>query len=536
MSTGLELQVLDVRTHEQFLVRQSERIDKWCKGDVRAESLQRFVLHEMSMNNDLRQCTPTSIYLAILACAANGLVPGKIRNLCYLVPFNNTVKGPNGQDMKVAEATFMRGWRGVKHQGYRAGLQMVSADIHRNDTFDYDKGTKGFVRYRAALEGRGPVIGAAAWTELPNGRGVEVEYMDVEELEKVRAFACKFKPSPAWNGDFKNQMQRKSAMRRLGNQIEMGEEFFAGELIENAQDEGSLSTAIDALTDGEATRIMSQQSVEAATFGALPRPAQAQVPAQLPAGPAPAKPAAAAKPKAAAAPAPAAPAGQKLDEAKAKVENKSRPPAAPTSSSGSPATANDGGTPPARSEGNPTAGAAGSTAQPSQASPAASSPASSGTASNPSTSSESSPAQSTESSSSASTEEDGGDFGDVANEPGPDEDFDASFGEDPEDSTPQAPVTREQWVAAFQAWAAAHPTREQVNADASWQDVFRGWCAACQSKAEMDADKPVFINWAKGVFSVGRKADPSKGITALAPDPGSADMQKIFAHRYKQVP
>lgn len=558
MTTGTELQLLSVSQHEQFLRRQSERLNNWClpASNMRSDMLIRHALHEMSIDASLQACTPTSIYLALMACAVTGLVPGKMKSLAFLIPFKNTKKivdaNGHGKEVTDTEATFMIGWRGIKHTGYRAGLDMVSAVIHANDDFDFDKGTTPFVRYKPALRGAGQIIGTACWVKLPRG-GLEIEYLDMEELGKIET-AAKAKgggKSPAWDGPFKDQMQRKSALRRLGKQIEMGEDFHRAELIENTYaDAGSIAGAIDIITDGEATRALSAASTEAAVFGGAPRPAQVQVPAQLQAAPAPA-PQPISKPRQASPPAKPAPttpantakaeldAAAKLDEAKAKVEAK-RPPAASTSPSGTPATASDGGTPPARSAASPTAGAAGSTAHHSQGSPAVSSPASSGPASNPSTSSESTPAPSTGSSSSASTEEDSGrdlgDFGDVAAEPGPDEDFDSSFGDEAEDPARQPPVTRQEWVAAFQAWAAEHPTREAVLADASWLDVFRGWCAVCHTKAELDADKPVFINWAKGVFSLGRKADPAKGLSEIKPDTGSADMQKIFAHRYKQVP
>ena len=137
---------------------------------------------------------------------------------------------------------------------------------------------------------------------------------------------------------------------------------------------------------------------------------------------------------------------------------------------------------------------------------------------------------------SASSDDEGaGDFGDVASEPGPDEDFDTAFGEE-DDHPSTTPTTREGWLAAFQRWAAEHPTRESVLADDSWKEIFQSWANACQSKAEMDTDKSTFIGWAKDRFTVGRKAEPAKGIEAVPPDPGSIEMQKMFAARYKAVP
>lgn len=538
MSNGTELQVLNVTQHEQFLSKQRDRLDKWClpASNLRADALMRHALHEMSIDGALQACTPTSIYLALMACAVTGLVPGKMRSLAFLIPFKNTKKlvddAGNGKEVTTMDATFMPGWRGIKLTGFRAGLDMVSAVIHQNDDFDFDKGTAPFVRYKPALRGAGPVIGTACWVKLPRG-GLEVEYLDMEDLSKIE-LAAKAKSngkSPAWDGPFKDQMQRKSALRRLGKQIEMGEDFHRAELIENTHDDsGSITGALDIITDGEATRALSAASTESAVFGGAPRAAQVQVPAALEA----AKPAAAPAGKSAAKPTagsakPADPPASKLEEAKAKVESK-RPPAAPTSQSGSPATQAAGGTS-AQPSGaaSPTAGAAGSTRQPAPATPAASSPPSSATAPAASTA----PAiDTTATESSASSDDEGaGDFGDVASEPGPDEQFDTAFGEE-EDQ----PFTRQGWLGAFQTWSEAHPTRESVLADHSWKEIFQGWANACQTKAEMDADKQIFIAWAKERFYVGRKADPANNVTAIPPDPGSMEMQKMFAARYKAVP
>lgn len=271
MSNGNELALANVANHEQFLTQQAARLSKWCAAGIAADALQRHALLEMQQDDKLRRCTPTSIYLSLLACAVTGLVPGKLRGYSFLVPFGN-----KHGDVVVQEATFMMGWRGVKHIGFRAGLDMVSEVIHENDAFDYDKGSAAFVKYRAALRGRGPIVGAAAWAKLPRG-GLEVEFLDTDTLDKIKKNAERRGPSPAWSGPFFDQMMRKSALRRLGKQLEMGEEFFKGHQVEDAQDDtGSAAAVLDVMTDGDATRAVSSMSTEAAAFGGTPRPAQVQ--------------------------------------------------------------------------------------------------------------------------------------------------------------------------------------------------------------------------------------------------------------------
>lgn len=515
MSTGMEIQLADVTQHSVVLEKQQEKLEKWCTGgEVRAEALIRYALAEMSTNDDLRQCTPTSIYLSLLSCAVTGLVPGKLRGFAYIVPFGNMRKDASGKEHKVQEATFMMGWRGVKHIGFRCGLDLVSAVIHEGDDFDFDKGTAPFVRYKPALKGVGAVIGSAAWAKLPRG-GLEVEYLGREELEKIKQAATRIRKSPAWEGAFRDQMERKSALKRLGKQIEMGEEFFRADAIELAQDEhGHAGAALDQFTDGAATKFLAQQSTEAAVFSGAPRPAMTQVPASLPPGPSNQQTTSAKKPG-----------SGKAAERPTSPAATSAPPAGTPSSSAAPAASPTTPTPAASTA------TSGKPSTPASASPAATSPSNSATTSS-----------SNQSESSASGEP-GGDqaFGDVAQEPGPDEAFDTAFGEeDPVDSQPtRTPVTRGEWLAAFDQWRDTHPTKEQVLADDSWFDLFQGWMRSCTSKAELDADVGVFKGWcsSEGIkFTFGRKADPARKLAAIAPDRQVLMMQDAFARRYKEVP
>lgn len=521
MSNGMEIQLADVSKHGSVLAKQQEELDKWCStSEVRGEALIRYALAEISVNHDLRACTPTSIYLALLACGVTGLVPGKLRGHSFLVPFGNTHKDAAGKEYRVSEATFMMGWRGVKYIGYRSGIDLVSAVIREHDDFDFDKGTAAFVRFKPALKGGGRVIGAAAWAKLPRGN-LEVEYLNSEELEKIKQAATRIRKSPAWDGPFRDQMERKSALKRLGKQTLDGEEFFKASLIEQAQDDhGDAAAALDQLTDGAATRFLGRQSAEAAAFGHLPRPAQAQIPA----GDTPVHALGVAGPVGTAANAP------KLQTAtnKARAADKARtPPPAATPTSPTPAAASNGSaSPPA-----------------SAATPAANLPPASNTAPPPSTASTSSsisaagpgaeaPAGPSRPSQDASSE-----FGDVASEPKADDDFDTSFGDDSDDPVDRTPTTRADWIEAFQRWAAAHPTRDSVLADESWLRIFQGWAAACTSKEQLDEDKPIFIQWTRNVgLTSGRKVDPAKGVAAVPPDRPIVMMQDAFLRRYQAVP
>lgn len=559
MSTGMEIVLPSVRQHEAVLIPRLGELDKWAGGgEAGGEALIRYTMAELSVNDDLRSCTPTSLYLALLSCAVTGLVPGKLKGYSYLVPFGNTRKGPDGKtEVRIQEATFMAGWKGVKHIGYRSGLHMISAVIHENDVFDYDVGTTKFVKYRQALKAPGPEIGAAAWCELPNG-GLEVEYLNMAALNDIKESANRLRKSPAWNGAFADQMRRKSALKRLGKQLEMGEQFFKLRAIEEAEDEyGDQARGLDEVTDGAASKFLGQQTTEAATFGHLPRPTQVQSAGvvgttntgqpvhQVGGAPADGKLAAATD---------KARAADKKREGKnptqsastsstSQAGSSSASPSAGASTSSAPASSGQAKTPTPSSSttASPTSptpatttATSASSSSPASASPAASSSGSS--ASSTTTPSESSASGDQDHSSQNQSEE----FGDVAGEPSADDDFSTAFGselEESDDPVDRQPSTRADWIGAFGTWAAAHPTLADVRADLTgWTDILKGWARACSSKAEMDEGKPVFQKWAQDMrLTFGRKADPSKGLAAVPPDNEIVQLQNIFRARYDEV-
>jgi len=479
-----------VRNHMSFINNHSGVIEKFCAPGTRADALQAYVEHELNADEKLRACTPASVYLALMACAVTGLLPGKLRGLAYLIPFGN-------------QATFMIGWRGYKYQAIRAGLDFQSAVIRQRDDFDFDKGTLAFVRYKPALGGGGEIIGSAAWCKMPRG-GLELEWLDMVALAAVQKAAEKRAPSPAWRGDFRDQMMRKSALRRLGKQVEMGEEFYKADLVERSMDEyGTLATGLDVVTDGAATRVLAQQSVEAAAFGAAPRPPQAQVKTTV--VEAEARPTSAS----AGAPSTTSSASTAATQSSTPARKNSDAERAPRTPRGERPTGSSAGSSPAAAatsstsgEARPTsaAGSAGHAATPGTASSPSESPSASDTQPSqestvdpmPAGSSAPSNTESPASTASESTSESQG--GAVVDEPGM---FD--------DDTP------------------AEDPRSMAG--------FKAWCLSCKTKKELTDGKNDWLAWARDIM--GWKAADKKAGTPASPE--VVEMQKAFAERYAQV-
>lgn len=236
-----------LKTHKQFLDARMQQIGQWVREGVRPEALVRFTLMDMQTNEKLRSCDPTSIYLGLLACAVTGLEPGALKGEAYLVPF-------------AGRAQFIPGWKGLVKQVRRSrDVRGVVANVVReHDVFDLDEGTANTLIHKPLLRGeRGDVIGAYAIATFSNGHH-EIEWMDRGDLDRIQRVAEQRGKSPAWK-DWQDQMQRKSAIRRLAKRLPLGSDYYVAQALEDAADEGrDQAGVLDIETDGAASRGQAQ--------------------------------------------------------------------------------------------------------------------------------------------------------------------------------------------------------------------------------------------------------------------------------------
>lgn len=250
-----------VAEHEAFLKAKMPQIERWVTGGVDARALVRFAVLDLSApgyaGDKLRECSPASILMGLLACAVAGLEPGALKGEAFLVPF-------------ARKAQYMAGWRGYVKQARRSfEVRTVSPHVvFANDTFDLDLGSGMPPVHKPMLNGtRGDIIGAYAVAKLVGSRdsivSYEVEWMDREDLDAVRRAAKRGdKESDAWKL-WEDQMYRKAPVRRIAKRLPMGHDYYRGLAIEQAQEEGkSAADVIDVFTDGEASR--TEESAERA--------------------------------------------------------------------------------------------------------------------------------------------------------------------------------------------------------------------------------------------------------------------------------
>ncbi len=229
-----------LQRHKNFLDARLSQISRWVTQGVRPEALVRFALMDLSTNKKLLECTEQSIYLGLLACAVTGLEPGALKGEAYLVPF-------------AGKATFIPGWKGLVKQARRSReiVGLVANVVRESDTFDIDIGTANCIVHKPARKERGDVIGAYAIASMGNGHR-EIEWLDREDLDAIQKVAESRGKSPAW-GDWEDQMQRKTAIRRLCKRLPLGADYFVAMALENAIGDRGQAEIIDLETEGAAS-------------------------------------------------------------------------------------------------------------------------------------------------------------------------------------------------------------------------------------------------------------------------------------------
>ena len=234
--------VRPVRALEQILNSRLEALKKWAAGRLDPAALVRWALLEYSKSEQLRRCTPESIYTSLITAAQFGLEPSGIRGEGYIVPFGRT-------------AVFIPGYRGYIVLARRANIRLVPHLVYENDVFELDYMVDRLVVHKPALRDRGEIMGAYAWARLPDDE-FDVEFLPIEELEHIREVANRTrggKDSPAY-ADHEGQMYRKSPIRRIAKRIPLGEEMARAVALDIATETGDLATyheIIDVPSEGQ---------------------------------------------------------------------------------------------------------------------------------------------------------------------------------------------------------------------------------------------------------------------------------------------
>ena len=226
---GQALQRNGVDGLQTFLRARSKNLGAYVAGRIKPDVLIRLALWEFSQNEWLRKCSVDSIYASLIASAQLGLEPGSVKGEAYLVPFRG-------------KCQLIPGYRGLIKLALRSkAVKSVYAHVvYTADDFSIELGSEPSVTHRPYIDGdRGDIRGAYAVAKLESG-AIDIEWMGVEELEKIRQGAANMrggKDSPAY-AEHEAEMYRKAPIRRLAKRLPLGDDFFQAAATDEAVEAG----------------------------------------------------------------------------------------------------------------------------------------------------------------------------------------------------------------------------------------------------------------------------------------------------------
>lgn len=169
-------------------------------AQIPVERFARVAQTAIASNTDLLACDRTSLYAAVMRCAQDGLLPDgreaaivKYGNIARYLPMVAGIckKARNSGEIKAMDAKVV----------YEMDHYQSWTDEH-GDHFEY----------RKAHGHRGEPTMTFAYATTHDG-GLYIEEIDETQMEAIEK--CSRASDGPWKGPFKDEMRRKSAIRRL---------------------------------------------------------------------------------------------------------------------------------------------------------------------------------------------------------------------------------------------------------------------------------------------------------------------------------
>jgi len=216
-----------------------QRLARSLPAHIDSDRFHTLILGQVASNEKLAQCTPRSVILGSMQIAALGLEIG-VGGEAWLVPYENSVKLPDGSWTKRLEAAVQVGYLGHLALAYRSGLvKAVQANyVMKGDHFRHQNGTHGLVEHIPADDrSTDPKDLTHAYGIIETIHGGMIWWvLTRKEIERIR-LSSPSKNSPAW-GNWYMEMAVGKALKRalkfapktrqMSTAIEMDDEHDAG--------------------------------------------------------------------------------------------------------------------------------------------------------------------------------------------------------------------------------------------------------------------------------------------------------------------
>ena len=166
-------------------------------------------------DNKLQQCEPKSVVMEALKASVLKLPINRSLGFAYIIPYNKSVKNPDGSWTKMPIPQFQMGYKGYIQMAMRTGqYKFINADqVCEGEIREVNKLT-GEIDFRGEKKSE-KVVGYFAYIELLNGFSKTL-YMT---KEKVQAHAKKYSKTfetkdSVWVTNF-DEMALKTVLRNL---------------------------------------------------------------------------------------------------------------------------------------------------------------------------------------------------------------------------------------------------------------------------------------------------------------------------------
>ena len=232
---------------QTFLAKRMTQIKSVIASNLTPEKMARIAMNELRQNEYLAKIAiqnPESFINAIVQASHLGLEIGGTLGQAYLVPYKGEIK-------------MMPGYRGLLSLARRSGeITSINAEVvYQHDEFDLSLGIETKVKHKPRLDGpRGEPLLAYMVAHFKDG-GHHFEWMPMDEIEKIRqrSAAVQSGKKTPWDTD-RDEMIRKTVIRRGWKYLPMSIEMQTAALIENANEEGK-----NVIIEGDATLVVADE-------------------------------------------------------------------------------------------------------------------------------------------------------------------------------------------------------------------------------------------------------------------------------------
>ena len=211
---------------QQWIESKKDMIQEALPKGYDVKRMVRVVVGALRQNPNLAKCTPISFISAVMQSIQLGLEPNTVLGHAYIIPYWNS-------HLKVFEAQFQRGYRGLLDMAYRTGqfMDIYANEVCKGDEFDYILGTESWVKHRLGKrifdKSKNPTVEYvyAEYKNIKGGRHLVVWTKEMLDNHKDRySPAAKKDKFSAWNVS-ETSMYRKTVLKDLLNYADISIEF-----------------------------------------------------------------------------------------------------------------------------------------------------------------------------------------------------------------------------------------------------------------------------------------------------------------------